>query len=85
VGVSCTLDELLRRETARGDRMAGLARYQHRRVHWPRPHYDLEVDTTAEPAAALARAILGHISSKAPFAMADLAAMELSGPARPVT
>ncbi|WP_432080280.1 chloramphenicol phosphotransferase CPT family protein [Streptomyces sp. WAC 04229] len=49
VGVHCPLDELIRRELARGDRPSGLAAYQYDLVH-SHGDYDLECDTsTASP------------------------------------
>lgn len=45
VGVRCPLPELERREAARGDRAAGLARYQFERVH-THGLYDVELDTS---------------------------------------
>ncbi|MGK4585595.1 chloramphenicol phosphotransferase CPT family protein [Kitasatospora sp. HPMI-4] len=49
VKVHCPLDELARRELARGDRPPGLAAHQYDRVH-SHGDYDLECDTgTASP------------------------------------
>ncbi|MEU9737399.1 AAA family ATPase [Streptomyces sp. NPDC048002] len=49
VGMHCPLDELTRREQARGDRPAGLAAHQYDLVH-RHGDYDLECDTsTASP------------------------------------
>ncbi|MFG3099219.1 chloramphenicol phosphotransferase CPT family protein [Streptomyces sp. NPDC048182] len=49
VGVHCPLDELTRRESARGDRPPGLAAQQYGLVH-AHGDYDLECDTgTASP------------------------------------
>jgi chloramphenicol 3-O phosphotransferase len=49
VGVHCPLDELARRELARGDRPPGLAAHQYDLVH-AHGDYDLECDTsTASP------------------------------------
>ncbi|GLW54466.1 chloramphenicol phosphotransferase CPT family protein [Kitasatospora phosalacinea] len=49
VGVHCPLDELTRRELARGDRPPGLAAHQYGLVHG-HGDYDLECDTgTASP------------------------------------
>ncbi|MFC8103342.1 chloramphenicol phosphotransferase CPT family protein [Streptomyces sp. NPDC057363] len=49
VGVHCPLDELTRRELARGDRPSGLAALQYERVH-SHGDYDMECDTgTASP------------------------------------
>lgn len=44
VGVKCSLDELERRERARGDRQIGFARWQYDRVH-RYGDYDFEIDT----------------------------------------
>ncbi|NED13893.1 AAA family ATPase [Streptomyces sp. SID9124] len=46
VGVHCLLDELVRREQARGDRPAGLAAHQYDLVH-AHGDYDLECDSGA--------------------------------------
>ncbi len=55
VGVRCPLDELERRERARGDREAGLASLQYDLVH-AHGDYDLECDTsTASPRACAER------------------------------
>jgi chloramphenicol 3-O phosphotransferase len=53
VGVHCDLDELERREIARGDRVPGQARGQFELVH-RYAAYDLEVDTTAQAPAECA-------------------------------
>ena len=53
IGVHCALDELERRETARGDRPSGLARRQFGTIHAGRT-YDFNVDTTRTSAAACA-------------------------------
>ena len=45
VGVHCSLEALARREQARGDRQARLAKAQHAEIHRG-VRYDLEVDTT---------------------------------------
>lgn len=55
--VRCDLDELCRRELARGDRRVGQARGQFRHVH-DGMIYDIEVDTTSASPEACAR----HIS-----------------------
>ena len=44
VGVKCPLEELERREHARGDRQIGFARMQSERVH-RYGEYDFEIDT----------------------------------------
>ncbi|WP_149550922.1 chloramphenicol phosphotransferase CPT family protein [Streptomyces marokkonensis] len=56
VGVRCSLEELRRREQARGDRPAGLADRQFELVH-SHGLYDIECDTTAAGAADCARRI----------------------------
>jgi chloramphenicol 3-O phosphotransferase len=55
VGVFAPLDVLEARERARGDRLAGLARWQYDRVHRGK-RYDLELDgSTATPAQCAER------------------------------
>ncbi|MFI7387876.1 chloramphenicol phosphotransferase CPT family protein [Streptomyces sp. NPDC049813] len=56
VGVRCPLDELTRREAARGDRPAGLAALQYDQVH-RHGVYDLECDTGAMSPRACAERI----------------------------
>ena len=56
VGVHCPLDELERREIARGDRDVGQARWQSARVHRHRL-YDVEVDTHASGVDACVAAV----------------------------
>jgi len=56
VGVHCPLEELERREQARGDRMLGLAKYQFARVH-QHSRYDLEVETFYTSAEGCAQQI----------------------------
>lgn len=46
VGLFAPLDDLEQREKDRGDRLLGLARWQHDRVH-KGISYDLEIDTSA--------------------------------------
>lgn len=53
VAVRCDLDELERREIARGDRVVGQARGQFEIVH-AHTFYDIEVDTTRASAAEAA-------------------------------
>jgi chloramphenicol 3-O phosphotransferase len=48
VGVHCPLEELERREEARGDRRLGQAKFQLEFVHQQNENYDLEVDTFNE-------------------------------------
>jgi chloramphenicol 3-O phosphotransferase len=67
VGVRCDVEVAARREAARGDRAAGLARGQAATVHRD-PVYDLELDTTSQPADELARrldAYLGEPENRA--------------------
>jgi len=56
VGLFAPLEVLEQRERDRGDRMAGLARWQHARVHRD-VAYDLEIDTSATTPAESARII----------------------------
>lgn len=73
VGVRCGLEELQRRELARGDRGHGQALWQHERVH-AHGLYDLEVDTTATTPAACAAAIVAGLEGRArPTAFETLA------------
>ena len=55
-GVYCSLEELERRETDRGDRQPGLARMQFAHVH-QHGSYQVEVDTTRLQPEACARQI----------------------------
>ncbi|MFD4585903.1 chloramphenicol phosphotransferase CPT family protein [Streptomyces sp. NPDC058423] len=63
VGVRCDLDELRRREQARGDRPVGLAARQFRQVHAHGP-YDLECDTTTAGAAECALQISSFLARR---------------------
>ncbi|MFC9001911.1 chloramphenicol phosphotransferase CPT [Streptomyces microflavus] len=60
VGVRCEPEVAAGRETARGDRVAGMAASQAELVHRG-VAYDLEVDTTRTEAMACARTIAGHV------------------------
>ncbi len=60
VGVHCDRDELLRRETARPDRMPGSATGSAAEVHRGMS-YDLEVDATATDPEVLAEQILSRL------------------------
>ncbi len=60
VGVRCGLNELQRREKARGDRGAGQALWQHGRVH-AQGSYDFEVDTTSSSPIECAAAIVAAL------------------------
>ena len=67
VGVRCDIEVAVQRERARGDRVQGLVRGQAATVH-RHPVYDLELDTTTESPAALARqldAYLGEVENRA--------------------
>lgn len=68
VGVYCPLDEMERRELARGDRRLGYARSQYDLVHTHAP-YDVHVDTdlqTTDEAVTLVRRALAS-PSREPF------------------
>jgi chloramphenicol 3-O phosphotransferase len=56
VGVMCDVDELIRRETARGDRHVGFASGTSAVVH-QEMNYDLVIDTTATSTELLARQV----------------------------
>lgn len=60
IGVRCELDELERREVARGDRLAGQARGQFELVHTG-VVYDIEVETTSSDAETAAAAIAARV------------------------
>jgi len=62
IGVKCPLDELERRELARGDRQVGFARWQYDRVH-RYGAYDLEIDTHAHTPEACARQLRDLLAS----------------------
>jgi chloramphenicol 3-O phosphotransferase len=64
VGVTCDMDELFRREAARGDRRLGFASGTAAVVH-DEMTYDLMVDTTATPANVLAQEIYDAIERSA--------------------
>ncbi|MFR9726049.1 chloramphenicol phosphotransferase CPT [Streptomyces sp. MS19] len=61
VGVHCAPDVAALRETARGDRTAGMARSQAETVHRG-VTYDLEVDTTHTTPLPCARTIASHVT-----------------------
>lgn len=61
VGVFAPLDVLEARESRRGDRMIGLARWQYPRVH-SNLKYDLEIDSCAATPEECARRIRDHFS-----------------------
>ncbi|MFJ6984647.1 MULTISPECIES: chloramphenicol phosphotransferase CPT [unclassified Streptomyces] len=60
VGVRCDSEVAAGRETARGDRVPGMAAAQAEAVHRG-VRYDLEVDTTRAESLACARAIAAHL------------------------
>lgn len=63
VGVRCSLDELRRRESARGDRPPGLAARQFAQVHSYGP-YDVECDTTTTDSVDCARQIGSYLARR---------------------
>lgn len=73
IGVQCSLDELQRREAARGDRYLGTAARQFDRVH-RYGTYDFEVDTSATPAELCAEHIRSHMLAHEPSAFRELRA-----------
>lgn len=64
VGVHCPLEVLEERERRRGDRLAGLARWQYDRVH-AGVTYDVSVDTSAATPEACAREIVRALALQA--------------------
>lgn len=75
VKVFCPLDELERREIARGDRTIGLARSQYDLVH-RYAVYDVEVDTSAEtPEDASARVLKALANHHHPRALVQMVEM----------
>lgn len=74
VGVFCPLEELERRERARGNRMAGVARGMLEAAH-EHTLYDFTVDTSVMTAIQCARAITERlIAGPSPTAFEELAA-----------
>jgi len=63
IGVMCDLEELERRERARGNRELGLARGQIDDVHRYQNFYDLIIDTTNENAINCAQKIFNFIQT----------------------
>lgn len=75
VKVFCPLDELERREVARGDRTIGLARDQYGQVH-RFAVYDVEVDTSTEsPEDASVRVLQALGNQQHPRALAQMVEM----------
>jgi len=74
VGVHCPLEEVERREIARGDRRIGYSRAQYDRVHRHGP-YDVEVDTSVLGPEAVAEVIQEALAAPpAPSALARIRA-----------
>jgi chloramphenicol 3-O phosphotransferase len=72
VGVRCSLDELVRRETARGDRPLGSAATDYQTVHSGLV-YDLEVDTEKSPSDNLTFVLESWSIRKSPSVFSRLA------------
>ena len=68
VGVHCSIEELVRRERARGDREHGLAESQVGRIHEDR-EYDFSVDTSRSSPTECANALV-HWLQQAPAPLA---------------
>jgi chloramphenicol 3-O phosphotransferase len=71
VGVHCDLDELERREAARGDRPVGDARRDFETIH-RHATYDFEIDTTRKRGDEAERAIAAWRARGAPSAFARM-------------
>ena len=65
IGIKCPLEELERRELARGDRHVGFARWQYERVHGFGA-YDFELDTSTHTPAQCAEQLAGLLRSGRP-------------------
>ncbi|KFG97837.1 hypothetical protein GQ56_0108050 [Burkholderia paludis] len=63
VGVFCSLEILIERERARGDRKVGLARSQFNSIHAHR-HYDHVVDTSSSNAIDCGQSVLAWLQSR---------------------
>ena len=63
VGVYCPLEELERREKARGDRKPGQARIQFEQVH-AQALYDVKVDTSVLSSDACAARVVSYMRSE---------------------
>ena len=61
VHVNCPLEELLRREKARGNRYAGSAEASYTYLY-PKDGYDLTVDTFAQTTAQCCEAVFGALT-----------------------
>jgi chloramphenicol 3-O phosphotransferase len=76
VGVSCALEELIRREQLRPERTPGLAQSQWSKVHAGRT-YDFSVDTTTTSTADCAQALVSWLMRRPPpLALARLRATQ---------
>jgi len=62
VGVYCSLEKLIERETARGERVLGSAAEQYFRTHQG-VEYDISVDTGEESIESCATQIISHITN----------------------
>ena len=72
IGVHCSVEELERRERARGDRQSGLAREQQATIH-NSACYDIEVDTSVLSLEQCARIVKRRMKElESPKAMASL-------------
>lgn len=63
VGVYCRLEVLEEREQQRGDRLVGLARWQHDKVHTGMT-YNVTVDTSRATPEECARVVMRALSSR---------------------
>lgn len=85
VGVHCPLDELTRRELARGDRPPGLAALQYDLVHG-HGDYDFECDTSAADPRECAQQIKEFLPHRpTPTAFTRLRRHHLAGGREPLT
>ena len=79
VGVHCDLDELERREAARGDRPIGDARRDFETIH-RHAVYDFEIDTTRPRGGEAAQVIAAWRARMAPSAFARMANPQSANP-----
>ena len=71
VGVRCPLEEIERREIARGDRVSGMAKGQFKRVH-AHEIYDIEVDTSCHTPEEMAQTIQTYVQAHPPNAFQQI-------------
>ncbi|WP_078551959.1 chloramphenicol phosphotransferase CPT family protein [Bacillus alkalicellulosilyticus] len=71
IGVHCPLEELEKREIARGNREIGLAKFQYDLVHNNRI-YDFEVDTFANNSTECALEITQFLEGNEPYAFDEM-------------